>query len=367
MKDQFLYQRIANSIRMDIMEGRYRPGDRLPSIRILVKKWGCTPGTVQRAYLELAGMGLVTSQPGKGTHVISSLDPQVIGGEIPMRRARLVHEAEAFILASISTGYSTREIQNSITHALDRWRSIKNVEKQLEDSTTIHFSGSHDLVMTWIADHMEDILPGVALELQFTGSLGGLIAVAEGRADLSGSHLLDFETDTYNQAYVRKLFPGKKMAMLVLAERRLGFMVLPGNPKNIRQINDLIKSGVRMVNRQQGSGTRVWLDFALGRNGIDAKNILGYQDERMTHSEVARCIAEGVGDVGIGLESAAADFRLEFQPLTSEIYHIVTTVEQMEKHPVSAFIEWLRSSAKTTLPLIPGYDYDQTGNLSFVR
>ena len=254
MKDHYLYQEIAEVIRMDIMEGRYRPGDRLPSIRDLITKWSCTPGTVQRAYLELARMGLVTSQVGKGTHVVCSPDQQAITGKMPLRMARLVHEAEAFILASVTAGYSPQDIQNSISHAMDRWRSIQEIEIQSYDPKRLRFSGSHDLVVTWIARHINDIIPGITPELQFSGSLGGLMAVAEGRADLAGCHLLDPETRAYNEPYIRKLFPGKKMVMIVLAERKLGFMVLPGNPNKIHEVNDLAKPGIRFVNRQHGSG-----------------------------------------------------------------------------------------------------------------
>jgi len=54
MEEPFLYRRIADQIRRDILEGRLKPGDRLASMRELTHQWECTQGTIQRAYQELA-------------------------------------------------------------------------------------------------------------------------------------------------------------------------------------------------------------------------------------------------------------------------------------------------------------------------
>ena len=129
----------------------------------------------------------------------------------------------------------------------------------------LHFFGSHDMAVTWLANHAQEIAPSAVLQLNFTGSLGGLMALADGRADLAGCHLWDPETDSYNIPYIRKFFPGKRMLAVRLAERRIGLILPAGNPKNIQTLADLTRPGVRFVNRQLGSGTRVWLDAVLRR------------------------------------------------------------------------------------------------------
>ena len=58
----------------------------------------------------------------------------------------------------------------------------------------------------------------------------------------------------------------------------------------MRDLNDLSRAGLRFINRQSGSGTRVWLDAALHRFGVDTRRISGYQDEKMTHSAVAQAV-----------------------------------------------------------------------------
>jgi DNA-binding GntR family transcriptional regulator len=109
-----LYQRIAGEIRNKILNGDYRPGDRLPTIRELKRQWNCTQGTIQRAYKELAQQGLITSWAGKGTHVVNPLDNGNLQISKPLRKAKLVHKAESFLLESLIAGYSFEEIQESI-------------------------------------------------------------------------------------------------------------------------------------------------------------------------------------------------------------------------------------------------------------
>ena len=51
----FLYLEIAESIRRHIVSGDLSPNDKLPAIRDMARRWGCTPGTVSRAYAQLVG------------------------------------------------------------------------------------------------------------------------------------------------------------------------------------------------------------------------------------------------------------------------------------------------------------------------
>jgi molybdate-binding protein/DNA-binding transcriptional regulator YhcF (GntR family) len=366
MDQPTLYHRIADQIRQDILEGRLQPGGRLPAIRELTAAWNCTPGTVQRAYQELAQQGLVVSQAGKGTHVAGRIDPHLLQSYGPLRRAGLVHRAEAFLLEVLTSGFEPAEIQQALDLAMDRWRSIQQQPPGPEQHT-LRFSGSHDIAMTWLASHFDQICSGCALELNFSGSLGGLMALAEGRADLSGSHLFDPESGTYNLPYIRKLFPGRQMALVRLAERSIGLALSPGNPLGVRGLRDLARSGVRFVNRQGGSGTRVWLDQELERLGIDPQHIHGYADEKNTHSEVARAVAEGKADAGLALESAAAAFNLDFQFLVQESYDLVFPAEEAQREPLSALVGWLGSpQAKQVIGELPGYDAGQSGKIQLV-
>jgi len=359
--ETILYKKIADQIRMEILEGRLQPGDRLPSIRELTRQWGCTPGTVQKAYQELARQGLVNSRAGKGTHVAGNIDPVMMQSQGPLRRATLVHRAEDFLLEVLTAGFELPEIQQSFELALDRWRALAQTSAA-PTGQALHFFGSHDMAVAWLASHLNEIAGNATMQLNFTGSLGGLMALADGRADLAGCHLWDPETDSYNLPYIRKFFPGKRMLAVRLAERRIGLMVQPRNPKRIATLADLAQPGVRFVNRQLGSGTRVWLDAMLAQQGIDSGRISGYEDERPTHSEVARTVAEGLADVGLGLESAALAFKLDFIFLVTESYDLVTFAERAQREPLQSLLVWLQDSkTREAMGTLKGYDFKQTG------
>ncbi len=364
--ETFLYHRIAGQIRREILEGRLKPGDRLPSIREQTSIWHCTQGTIQRAYQELAALGLLVSQAGKGTRVAGRIDPQLMQAQGPLRRASLVQKADAFLLEAITAGFDLNEVSQAVDLALDRWRSLE-FEIEAPAERVLRFSGSHDSAVSWLAGNMREVTPGVELQVTFSGSLGGLMALAEGRADLAGCHLWDPETRTYNLPFIRKLFPGRKMAAIRLADRRLGWITQAGNPLAISALEDIARPELRYVNRQPGSGTRVWLDASLERLGLDPQKINGYEDEKHTHAEVARAVAEGQADFGLGLEAAAAAFQLDFIFLVKESYDLVLPASALERQPFKTILNWLAGDqARRRLGGLIGYDTHLTGSVQWV-
>jgi molybdate-binding protein/DNA-binding transcriptional regulator YhcF (GntR family) len=363
MAESYLYEKISATIRQDILAGKLKPGERLPSVRELAAEWRCTLGTVQRAYQELASQGLVTSRAGQGTRVVE----QVAGEQrSPLRRISLIHRAESFLLEVLTAGYTPEEVEQSVRLALDRWRAVTR-EPEIPDECRLRFVGSHDLAITWLAANFEEIMPGYAMQVRFTGSLGGLMALAQGEADVAGSHLWDQKSGRYNAPFVSRVMPGKRVGLLTMFHRRLGFFLPKGNPKRIRGLEDLAREGVRFVNRQSGSGTRVWLDAALSALGISPRQIQGFDDEKMTHSEVARAVAEGQADVGVGLEAAAGAYGLDFLFLKDERYDLVIPDQNMDFPPVKALRDWLKSAAAPrTVAELGGYSTREMGQMEWV-
>ncbi len=362
MDEKPLYLRITESIRNDIISGKLKPGDMLPSVRQMTTQWDCTTGTVQRAYQELAHQGLISSRPGIGTRVTSALTPEP---ETPLRRVALIHRAEAFLIEALNSGHTTSEIEEAVRVALDRWRVVQ-ATKAPSHEKILRFEGSHDLVMAWIGSHFAEIVPGWTLQLSFKGSLGGLMSVAEGKADLAGCHLWDAETQTYNTPYIRKLFPNQRIAQITLVHRRLGLILPHGNPLKIRSLDDLTKPDVHMINRQIGSGTRVWLDSQLQWRRIQGSQIKGYADEKSTHTEVAQVIANGQANVGIGLEGSAKYYGLDFIFLTLERYELVTSETTFNQAPIQKLLDWLLSDEhKKIFQDLGGYEVEDTGKVQW--
>ena len=125
---------------------------------------------------------------------------------------------------------------------------------------------------------------GLRLVSANVGSLGGLVALRRGEAHLAGTHLLDPETGDYNTSYVRRYLPGQAVALVTLARREQGWLVPRGNPKGMSGWADAARPDVQLVNRQRGAGTRVLLDYELGRLGIAPATVRGYEREEYTLS-----------------------------------------------------------------------------------
>jgi len=360
-----LYLQIADTIRQQLLDGKLRPGDPLPPVREMAERWSCTPGTVQQAYKELARQGLAVSRSGQGTRVGSSL-PATPPDKTPLRRAALVHLAEAFLLEALGAGHTPAETEDAFRAALDHWRALA-MHAPAGSPHKLRFTGSHDPAVSLLAGRFPQICAGCELEVAFTGSLGGLIALAEGKADLAGSHLWDEESDTYNAPFVRRLLPGRRIALLTLAHRRLGLIVPLGNPAGLASLADLARPGLRFINRQRGAGTRVWLDAQLRRLGIAAESITGYEREAATHEDVARAVVEGQADVGLGVETAALNYHLGFVRLVTEPYDLVIPTEAWVSGPVRALAAWLATEgAREAIAGLGGYETAETGRMTWV-
>ena len=87
--------------------------------------------------------------------------------------------------------------------------------------------------------------------------------------------------------------------------------------------DDLVRPGLRYVNRQRGAGTRVLLDHELGRLGVDPATINGYSREEHTRLGVDAAVAAGRGDAGLDIQAAARAFGLDLVTVEREPYDLV--------------------------------------------
>jgi molybdate-binding protein len=141
-------------------------------------------------------------------------------------------------------------------------------------------------------------------------------------------------------------------------------MVMQGNPLGLTSIEDLLRPGVRFVNRQFGSGTRILLDLLLKRKNLDSGKIAGYESGEFTHSGVAAYIASGMADAGFGLEAAARQFNLEFIPVMNERYFLICHDDSLTSPLVSPIVEILMSSQfRAAAGNLPGIDVTLAGTV----
>ena len=180
--------------------------------------------------------------------------------------------------------------------------------------------GSHcaglDLIASELSRH------GMRVKLLAVGSHGGLAAAARGECDLAPIHLLDPETDRYNEPF---LTPGLK---LIRGYRRMqGVATRPSETRGIEAL--LEDSSLRMVNRNRGAGTRILIDRLLGD-----RRPAGYPYEPRSHYAVAAAISQGRADWGVTIETVATEAGLRFEPLRSENYDFVVPASRWDRPPL---------------------------------
>lgn len=241
------------------------------------------------------------------------------------------------------------------------WVNLVLMPNPSEHGTVVVF-GSHDPALEMLTQWMNadpDTPNMIALPV---GSLDGLIALRQGFCQLSGCHLYDPIEKEYNTSYVRHLFPGQSMHVVTLAYREQGLLISPGNPHQIRGLEDLGREDLVFINRKRGSGTRLWLDYQLKSLGLESCPIRGYDREVNTHSQVAEAVLNGQADLGLAVLAAARKLDLDFIPLFQERFDLVIPEEQYHNALLLPAMEYLHTNQfRTTVQSLGGYDPQETG------
>jgi putative molybdopterin biosynthesis protein len=223
-----------------------------------------------------------------------------------------------------------------------------------------------DISLDMLADRMEQSVPGIRPLRSYVGSLDSLIAMYRGEADIVSTHLLDGDTGHYNLPYIRRLLVGFSYVVVHLLVRNAGLYVRAGNPLKIRSWEDLKRPGVRIVNRERGSGARVLLDEQLRLMGIPGAAIAGYHTEVTNHLAVAGRVASGGADAGIGIEQASRLIgKVDFVPLIRERYDLVMIRKPGAEAWIAAVLAILKDPEFQAELAAIGYDLSETGTILY--
>jgi putative molybdopterin biosynthesis protein len=224
-----------------------------------------------------------------------------------------------------------------------------------------------DIGLDILVKHMEKNISGIRPLRAYVGSLDSLISMYRGESDIVSTHLLDGDTGEYNIPYIRKLLVGSSYMVVNLLSRQAGFYVQKGNPLGLAGWQDLSRPGLRLMNREKGSGARILLDEQLRLHGISPRQLAGYELEQTNHIGVAAKVASGEADVGVGIEKAAAIVgQLDFIPLIEERYDLVMLKTADNMPWIQALLDILRSEEfRRELQMIAGYDLSRTGEVMF--
>ena len=181
---------------------------------------------------------------------------------------------------------------------------------------------------------------GLVVRTLAVGSQGGLAAAARGACDLAGIHLMDPATGEYNTPL---LPPG---VSLVRGYGRLQGVVVRGDDVRFAgcatagEVAAVEAAGVRMVNRNAGSGTQVLIDRLLA-----GRRPAGFSHAPKSHNAVAAAVAQGRADWGVAIATVARQYGLRFLPLQAEQYDFAISDSRLARPAVQQFLALLRAPA----------------------
>jgi putative molybdopterin biosynthesis protein len=229
-------------------------------------------------------------------------------------------------------------------------------------------SGSNDPILDMLHTYMKKSYPEFYIFSANTGSTDGLKALNLGYTDIAWSHLLDPKSGEYNIPFLSNYLPNVKPVVVNLFHRDLGFVVPPKNPFRIRGFEELTQKGVRLINRQKGSGTRVLLDHHLKRLQIPTSKIQGYEREVYTHFEVGLAILSKEADVGIVTIAVSKLLGLPFIPITQESFDMILNQSTFFEKGIQAFIEILNSQGfRNRVERLGSYDFKNSGKILYSK
>ncbi|HVB80923.1 MAG TPA: substrate-binding domain-containing protein [Candidatus Binataceae bacterium] len=250
-----------------------------------------------------------------------------------------------------------------LEHATGRRARVAAFRSREEIDATLLVAGC-DPAVSILADWMGRHRPATTLAPITRSSSAALAALLEGRVHAAGVHLCDRGGGEDNLAAVRETLKRRPAVMVNFARWELGLGVRRGNPLGLRSIADLARPGVRMVNREAGSGARLVLDQALAAVKIPPRRIAGYARELSGHLEVAAAIAAGEAAAGLTLRVAAEAWGLSFVPVREERYDLVILQGETDSPPVRAMLDALNSgSFASEVSQLCAYDTARMGQV----
>ena len=190
---------------------------------------------------------------------------------------------------------------------------------------------------------------GITSKVMHVGSMSGLEAARRQESDISPTHLLDEKTGTYNIPFIKN---DKNLVLVKGYKRRQGILYRKDTwIKPDTKLSEIVyDKKLRIINRNQGSGTRVLFDLLLksiGKNEEEFEKIKqeinGYNRESKSHNAVAASIATLKADWGIGIESVALMYGLGFISIRDEEYDFCIPKTKFKTPAVQEFIKTIKS------------------------
>jgi molybdate-binding protein/transcriptional regulator with XRE-family HTH domain len=199
---------------------------------------------------------------------------------------------------------------------------------------------------------------GVRLIVLPRSSAASLALLQQGLVHAAGVHLACADAPEGNAAVVRGRL-GRGFSLLHVASWEEGLTVAPS--QRINSVEAAVRSGLRWVGREPGSGARQCLDALLGPRRLPRRLAAD-------HRGVAEAIRSGWADLGVCLRLTSEEAGLQFFSIRLEAYDLCFPDALKGDPRLKALIDTVRSpSYRRLLGELPGYDSARSGELHRVN
>jgi molybdate transport repressor ModE-like protein len=286
---------------------------------------------------------LVERKQGRGT----SLTP--LGGKLVWAGQRL----EARLGPQLQN--LSQELETEINQLLPHGRSIIRVQ------------ASHRSAVSKLRELLSREV-NLGVDLRYVSNQSALVSLAHDECDLAGLHVPHGNLRKSSIADAKDWLTPNVYRVISLVTREMGLMVKRGNPLGVVSVEQLLEPGVRFVNRDPDSGTRLLFDQLLAEHGLDVSRINGYAQVEFTHAAVAAYVASDMADVSFGVEAAARQFDLDFIRLVTEDYFFICRKQLLELEPMKRVLAVMRSNEfRDAISELPGYRCKDAGAIKTIR
>ena len=253
---------------------------------------------------------------------------------------------------------------------------LQNLAQELESETNqllphggrvLRMNASHGFAVSKLRE-LIDQETDISLDLRYVSNPASLVALARDACDIAGMHLPQGPLRRPNIDAALTYISAEDYCVIGFVTREMGLMVKRGNPLKIYNIERLLEPGVRFVNRDSNSGSRLSFDQLLAQHRIDPSKIYGYQKSEFTHAAVAAYVASDMADCAFGVEAAARQFDLDFVRLLTDDYFLVCRTDALDLEPVKRLLSVMQSTKfHDEIMQLPGYMPKDMGQVSRVE
>jgi len=241
---------------------------------------------------------------------------------------------------------------------ISNWISGNKTEDIHLKSVPIVLLGSHDPLLELAVKNSKS---GIAMS--FDGSTQGIERFKLNEGFVSGLHLYDNDENIWNVPIVKKQLSDKAVVLIEWAKRERGLIFKENN--NIKNISIKNYKGKRLVRRQIGSGSEIYLQYILRTYN------LSYDDFKRTEiayseNDAVHLVLSDKADVTLGLKSEAKKYQLGFCPIITERFDLVVDRKFWFEKPFQDLLNFCKTSHfKEIASNLDGYNIIDLGKVHF--